>query len=175
MQRASLWIPAFLIITLCCIVIACNKDKYSTKPQLSIVSINTFIPSPDTAGDGSLNVVLQYTAKTGDLGGDTLIALRTRLNQDFIPVGTGNTDTFTGPIPAYPAQPKAQFLFNVPHQQLYESTSTNQNEPDTMIFRFALRGPNIVASDTITSPRLIAIGHLIGLFVYFDIIKCLEI
>lgn len=158
MQRASLRIPFLLIIALCCIVYACSKDKYGAKPQLSILSINTFIPSPDTAGDGSLNVVLQYTAKTGDLGGDTLIALRTRLNQDFIPVGTGNTDTFTGPIPAYPAQPKAQFLFTVDHQDLYEAPGTNQNEPDTMIFRFALRGPNIIASDTITSARIIAIG-----------------
>jgi hypothetical protein len=158
MNRASLRIPAFLIITLCCIIISCNKDKYTTKPQLSIVSINTFIPSPDTAGDGSLNVVLQYTSKKGNLGGGTFVAIRTRLNQDFIPVGSGNTDTFTGVIPAYPNQPKAQFLFTVPHQQLYESTATNQDEPDTIIFKFAAIDADKNSSDTITSPKIIAVG-----------------
>jgi hypothetical protein len=159
MHSAYFRIPALLIISLCCFVLSCSKDKYTTKPQLTIESINTLIPAPDSSGDGSLNVLLQYTSKKGNLGGGYFVAIRTRLNQDFIPSGTGNTDTFSGPIPPFPDKSKAEFQFTADYQSLYEATSTRPSEPDTIIFKFAAIDADKNSSDTITSPKIIILGQ----------------
>lgn len=159
MKRASFRIPAVLIIALCWFPISCSKDKFTTKPQISIESINTLIPVPNSTGDGTLNVLLKYTSKKGNLGNGYFVAIRTRLNQDYIVPGTGNTDTFSGSIPPFPDQSKAEFEFTATWQQLYEGTSRNPPEPDTIVFKFAAIDADKNSSDTITSPRIIVLGQ----------------
>ena len=153
MHFASFRIPALLTITLCFIGLSCSKDKYTTKPQLTIELLNTLIPAPG----GTLNVMLQYTSKKGNLGGGYFIALRKRLNQDFIAIH--NTDTFSGLIPAFPAQSKAEFKFTADWQSLYDSPPTNSTEPDTIVFKFAAMDADSNFSDTITSPKIIVLGQ----------------
>src|SRR5579872_3094099 len=106
MQRASFWIPVSLIALLGFFFVSCNKNGYTTKPQIKITSINTLIHPGET-----LTVVLTYTSKKGDLGGGTFVAIRNRLNQDPL-LGTAvNVDTVTGPIPNFPDKSSAEFDF----------------------------------------------------------------
>jgi hypothetical protein len=153
MKRAPFWISAFLILLIGLIPVACSKDKYTTKPQLSIKSVNsTLIPL-----GGGLDVILQYTSKKGNLGGGKFVAIRTRLNQDFLQ--NSNTDTFSGTIPQFPNQSKAEFDFTADWQSLYDANSGNPTEPDTIIFKFAAIDTDNNTSDTITSPRIIVLGQ----------------
>jgi hypothetical protein len=147
MKCASFRLPASLIILLSCILVSCSKDKYTTKPQISIVSINTQVPV-----NGVLNVTLQVTSKKGDLGGGYFVAIRNRLNQDPLLPGTGNTDTLSGVIPTYPDQSKSEFLFSADWQTLHES---NTSENDTIIMKFAAIDANMNSSDTIVSPMIV--------------------
>jgi hypothetical protein len=152
MVRAFFLKPVFLIISLCCIIISCNKNKYTIKPQISIKSINKTLLSPGE----DLDIIFQYTSKKGNLGGGYLVALRTRLNKDFLQ--NSNTDTFSGPIPQFPNESKAEFDFFASHQSLYDAGSGNPTEPDTIIFKFAAIDADKNSSDTITSPRIIVLG-----------------
>jgi hypothetical protein len=45
------------------VVVACNKDKFQTKPSLELKSINTKTVQPTQ----NLNIVLKYTYKEGDV------------------------------------------------------------------------------------------------------------
>jgi len=51
-----------LIFLAVCISLSCNKDKFTTKPQLKIKSIN----SKDISGSQTLRIILSITDKEGD-------------------------------------------------------------------------------------------------------------
>lgn len=57
--------------------IACKRDKFETRPQIKLKSINSTV----IAVGESLVVQLEYTDKQGDLGQDTLMSIRRRLNR----------------------------------------------------------------------------------------------
>ena len=59
MKFTYLLIAAVLIIA-----VSCKKNSYTTKPQITITSINTLIDS-----GGNLTVTFKFTDKQGDLGG----------------------------------------------------------------------------------------------------------
>ena len=56
-------------------MIACDKDKFETVPQLTYISRNTDI----VPVNGSLRVVVEYTDKEGDVS-DSIFIVRQRLN-----------------------------------------------------------------------------------------------
>lgn len=149
MQRASFWIPVSLIVLLGFFLASCNKNGYTTKPQLKITSINTLIHPGET-----LTVVLTYTSKKGDLGGGTFVAIRNRLNQDPL-LGTAvNVDTVTGPIPNFPDKPSAEFDFTEDWATyLHQSDAEN----DTIVFKFAAIDRAGNSSDTITTPKIVVL------------------
>jgi len=141
MNRAPFLIPAILII-----VVSCSKDTYTTKPQLSITSINTTVPVA-----GILDVLFTYTSKQGDLGQGRMVIIRNRLNQEPVPINGGNTDTLSGPIPDYPDKSKAQMELKLDWNSLHETDDEN----DTIIMKFAVIDRAMNSSDTILSPQII--------------------
>jgi hypothetical protein len=147
MNRASFWIPASLIFLFGFILVSCSKNKYTTKPQISIKSINTFIPI-----QGTLTVDIVYTSKSGDIGGGHLVAIRNRLNQDPLPPGSANNDSSYEDIPTFPDQSKADIQFTEDWAgYLHQSPNS---EPDSIVFKFAVIDRAGISSDTITSPLI---------------------
>jgi hypothetical protein len=147
MNRALLTIPAFLILLLSLVLFSCSKDKYTTKPQLKLTSINTVVPV-----NGQLEAKFEYTSKPGDIGGGTMLAIRNRLNQDSVLVGAGNTDTLPSQFPSFPTTPKAEIEYDIDWQSLHED-SNNLN--DTIIMKYALIDAAGNSSDTISSPQIV--------------------
>jgi len=69
------------------VITACHKDKFQTKPTISVKEINTTdVPAPD----GTLRITLECTDKEGDEGGGQLTYVRVRTNSTAIPDPTNN-------------------------------------------------------------------------------------
>ena len=64
------------ITLLAAVIVACNKDKFQTKPQIKIKSVTPNI----VPVNGTLSVILQFTDKQGDVS-DSIIVVRERTNQ----------------------------------------------------------------------------------------------
>ena len=111
------------------LVIACNKEKFQTKPQISIESINTVVPVA-----GNLDAKLKFTQKSGKLSQGTFIAIRNRLNQRPLPPGNASTDTLVSSIPSFPDKNQGEFNFTLDYNYLKESDQEN----DTIIFKLAV-------------------------------------
>jgi len=128
-------------------MIACKKDPL-TKPQISIESINTLIPV-----GGGLQAKLKFTQKNGKLATGIFIAIRNRLNQIPLPIGTASADTLTGPIPDFPDKNKGEFLFTLDYSYLHQSDVEN----DTIQFKFAVVDAGGNKSDTVTSDKVVVL------------------
>jgi hypothetical protein len=151
MNRASFWIPASLIFLFGFFLVSCSKNKYTTKPQISIKSINTLIHPGET-----LTAIIQYTSKPGDIGGGHLVAIRNRLNQDPLPPGTPSPDSSYEDIPQFPDLSKADIQFTEDWAgYLHESDIEN----DTINFQFAVIDRAGISSDTITTQKIIVLYH----------------
>ncbi|HMH23725.1 MAG TPA: hypothetical protein VK563_18190 [Puia sp.] len=144
MKLIPLLIPLLLIIA-----VSCSKSGYTTKPQITITSINTIIDS-----GGNLDVKLKFTDKQGDLGMGQFTSMRTRLNQRP-PSNGGTADTVFNQVPSFPNLSTGEFEFTLPYQILNESTQEN----DTVIFKFAVVDRAGNKSDTITSPKVVVLYH----------------
>lgn len=131
------------------VVVACNKDKFETKPHIEINSYNTkeVFPSQDLVID------LEYTDKEGDLGGGTLWANLQRLNQRPLPPNTNKADTLVIPITSFPTHDKGSLSFTLNYGFLKEHPSEN----DTIQIHFAVTDIAGNASDTITSDNIVII------------------
>jgi hypothetical protein len=141
------------------LAIACSKDKYQTKPQISIKSINpTVVPV-----NGILDILLSYTDKQGDLGEDTIFIKKIRTNSRVVPT---LRDSLYFQIPKYPDNPKGEIELKLDYEGSLKSaqaappiagTNPVEYESDTLIFKINVkdRGGNI--SDTLTTGKIVVI------------------
>ncbi|MBD0331937.1 MAG: hypothetical protein ICV66_04720 [Chitinophagaceae bacterium] len=141
-------IIAALLICIGVIVMACNKDKFQTKPQLSIKSINS---SRIPAG-GTLVVTLKYTDKEGDVD-DSLLIVRERTNER----STTPPTILPFEIPEFPNEKQGELqvaldynfalTFALPPIRI-PGSDPERYEPDTLNFKFVLRDQAGNKSDT---------------------------
>ena len=136
----------FLFFAISLILLISCKKSNQTKPKISIESINTLIPV-----NGSLNARLKFTEKNGGLAKGTFIAIRNRLNQRPLPIGTASADTLVGPIPYFPVKSEGEFLYTLDYNYLKESDIEN----DTILFKFAVIDRFGNKSDTISSNKIV--------------------
>ncbi|HMI60290.1 MAG TPA: hypothetical protein VK518_05260 [Puia sp.] len=139
------------VLALLLAIASCSKSNNSSKPTLSIKSINTQVPV-----NGSLDVVLNFQSKSSNLSEGTFVAIRNRLNQQGLTNGSSSPDTVTGPIPQFPNQQKGQFEFSLDWANYLHQSDT---ENDTIVFKFAAIDKAGNSSDTITSPKIIVAYH----------------
>jgi hypothetical protein len=61
---------------------SCGKDKFQTKPQITITSVSTdIVPAPSTQNpQPGVRIVLEFTDQEGDVS-DSVIMVRQRLNR----------------------------------------------------------------------------------------------
>jgi len=132
-------------------LVACHKDKFQTKPTLSVKEINnTDVPAPD----GTLRITLECTDKEGDGGGGQLTYIRVRTNSTAIPDPTNNdkADTAHATVPDFPTKDKVEITLDIPYNFLDEDPTLN----DTMFFRLTLRDRGSNQSDTISTTQIVA-------------------
>lgn len=131
------------------VIIACNKGKFQTRPTLKLRSISTNI----LPVGGTLNISLEYTDKEGDLGGDTLLSIRTRSNRRPIPPTTVSPDYLHNYIPEFPKKIQGQFEVKLGYGYLHQSDIEN----DTIILRFIAKDNAGNISDTVTTGKIVVL------------------
>jgi hypothetical protein len=136
-------------------VIACNKDKFLTKPTIKIKSLNSeYVPL-----NGSLIITLECTDKEGDVQ-DSIFIVKRRLNRRVVPT---LRDTLRYKFPIFPNTPRTEVVATLDYQTILSASSppnipgTNppQKELDTLILKLAVRDRAGHISDTITSKQII--------------------
>jgi hypothetical protein len=137
-----------IITTLFVGLISCNKDKFQTKPQISIKSYNTKAVQPAQ----ELIVTLNYTDKEGDLADGKLVYIPRRLNRRPIPGGGSIIDSVSNLLASdFPDTDKGELQLRLDHAVL----KTTATENDTLLFRFVLVDRAGNKSDTVTSDNIV--------------------
>lgn len=137
----------FSLFLLSGVLIACDKDKFETKPQLKIKSTNvTAVPFNST-----FVVTLEFTDKEGDVS-DSLFVIRERTNVRF----PAKPPTIEFAIPEFPSRTQGEFQVSFDYQlQLINGLSSipvpgnpSQRVPDSLTFKFVAKDKQGNLSDT---------------------------
>ncbi len=149
MKRRSVYALCSVILIVC-VLTACHKDKFQTKPTISIKEIN----STEIPEGGTLRITLECTDKEGDEGNGMLTYIRVRTNSTPIPDPGNNdkADTAVYPVPDFPSKDKVEMTVDIPYTFLDEDPGVN----DTMYFRLTLRDRGNNQSDTISTVPIVA-------------------
>jgi hypothetical protein len=148
-MRAKILIVSLITILLA----ACNKDKFTTKPQIEFDNVNTDVVQPGS----QLIITLTYRDKEGDIR-DSIYVERRAVNCE--------TDTIRAlyAIPTnVPKIKNAEGNIVISYSHLPDFTYPNIGDPtcgtaaDTCIYRFALSDEAGNVSDTISSPQIIIV------------------
>ena len=128
-------------------ILACNKDKFETKPTLKYKSSNTDV----VPLSGNLQVILEFTDKEGDL--DSVFVIRQRLNKKN-PVPQKLLPFL---LPEFGKETKGEILLNLNQSNSLSLQLTpipipgqNKFEPDTLRLKFVAKDKGNNKSDTIS-------------------------
>jgi hypothetical protein len=138
-----------LFLLVASVVMACSKDKLSTKPSIRIKNINTTEVFPGT----DLRISLEFKDKEGDLGGGILTYIRNRTNIKPIPDATSNdkNDTVEYIIPIFPKTSTGDIDLNIQNSFLSEDPFDN----DTMFFKIFVKDVAGNLSDTVQTESIV--------------------
>jgi hypothetical protein len=129
-------------------LIACNKDKFQTKPQITIRDYS----SKEISQGGTLEVRLNYTDKEGDVGQGSFFGARLRQNiRALNPTDNDQLDTLRYSLPEMPDIDKGVIVMKLDYNFLKESLTEN----DTIVFKIAIKDRAGNASDTLTTDKLV--------------------
>ena len=134
---------------------ACNKDKYNTKPTLTLRSINT----KDVAANSNLVFEFVVTDKEGDIS-DSIYVKKVRLNRVVVPT---IRDSFSFRLPDVPNTTKSFVTVDLGYQNYLISAINPRptvgppagRESDTLLFKFVLKDKAKNISDTFTSEQIV--------------------
>ena len=136
------------------VLFACSKNKFQTKPQISVKSVSTRV----VPINGDLTITLSYTDKEGDIS-DSLFFIKKRLNKRFAATISGR-DTIGYPIPDFPNYDKGEIGMALRYQDhLISAQSPNtipgsnpvQYEPDSLDFKIWIIDKAKNVSDTVST------------------------
>ncbi|HEY0679657.1 MAG TPA: hypothetical protein VGD17_15335 [Chitinophagaceae bacterium] len=144
------------IVLLALAVTACNKDKFQTKPTLSLKSMNgNVVPS-----GASLALEFEFTDKEGDVN-DTLFVKKIRLNKIKVPTVR---DSFPLAVPNFPENNQGTLKVVLDHSFYLTSAInppkdpvTGKNMNDTLILKFVLKDRANNVSDTVTTEQIVVL------------------
>lgn len=139
------------ILSFCLVVataIACNKDKFQTKPQIKIKSTSTEI----VPINGILRVTLEFTDKEGDVA-NLITVKKDRLNQRVVAT---LRDSFDLNVPEFPNTDRGEIELDLEYQNHLISAQNppsqvgdpTKNEADTLMLKFVLQDKAGNKSDT---------------------------
>jgi hypothetical protein len=141
----------FVVSAFVVIMVACSKDKFQTKPTISVKSINgDFVPL-----NGTFILTLECTDKEGDVQ-DSVIIIKRRLNKRKVAT---LRDTLRYKFPVFPKSTRTQVQATLDYQSILSASnppfipgsSPARREVDTLILRLAVRDNAGNTSDTVES------------------------
>ena len=127
------------------LALGCSKDNASGGPTIAIKSYTEQVHND---GNG-FSAVLSFSQSGGNISGDSLVIIEHRYNQSYAP---DHADTFATRLPYTPSAAKAEFT---PHLSWDFIQYGNQDENDTVDFRFVLIDQNLKHSDTVATGLVI--------------------
>ncbi len=144
----------FLFSIILIIAVACNKDKFQTKPRLEIKSYNTTL----VPFNGTFVVNLRCFDKEGDVQ-DSLIIIKNRLNKRVV---TTIRDTLRYKFPVFPKNSTTEIEATLDFQSILSALNPPNipgsnpltKELDTLILKFAVKDNAGNVSDTIQSREI---------------------
>ena len=140
MQSKGLLLISALMLTL-----GCSKDNASTAPTIAIKSYTNTV---NNDGNG-FSAVLSFSQSGGNISGDSLVIIERRYNQSY---ASEHTDTFPTRLAFTPTASKAEFTARLAWDFIQYG---NQDENDTVDFRFVLIDQNLKHSDTVVTGKVI--------------------
>jgi hypothetical protein len=149
-MKKILSIPAVVLL-----LVACDKGKFETKPQLTLKSVK----STEIPFGAPLQVVIEFTDKEGDLS-DTLYFIRQRLNASD-PVTPFRSEY---KMPDFPNTVKGDIEINLDYQTdltfnlppiRIPGSNPDRNEKDTMRYKIVARDKEGNLSDTLIIDNII--------------------
>ncbi|NOT50156.1 MAG: hypothetical protein HOP10_02655 [Chitinophagaceae bacterium] len=144
-----LFVPLLSILIF--IAVGCGKDKFLTKPTITIKEISgNFVPL-----NGSLQVTLECTDKEGDVQ-DSVFVVKNRLNKRVVPT---IRDTLRYKFPVFPTKTRTEIVLTFDYQSILSAqnppfipgSSPAQRELDTLVIKFAVKDNAGNISDTVIS------------------------
>jgi hypothetical protein len=140
------------------IIIACNKDKFQTKPQLTVKSTSGNIIPPNA----NFQVVLEYTDKEGDID-DTIIIKKERLN--IRRAALTLRDSINLKVPEFPNKDRGEITLNLEYQNHLISAqpaptqigNPTLRESDTLRLKIYIRDKAKNKSDSVVIEPVIVI------------------
>lgn len=149
-MKFSLIVASLLVI----VVMACNKDKFQTKPTIIIKSVNTEV----VPFNGSLVVTLECTDKEGDVQ-DSIFIVKRRLNKRVVPTVR---DTLRYKFPVFPTNTRTEIQVVLDYQNILSAinppnipgSNPVRKELDTLVLKFAVRDKAGNKSDTVQSQQI---------------------
>jgi hypothetical protein len=143
-MNTKIWLAIFAL----CILFACSKNTYNTKPTIKIKSI-----SGNFFGFGQgLNMELEVTDKEGDVT-DSLYIRKVRVNKRITETLKGR-DTLRFKIPDAPNASDGIVAVSLDYNN-HLVTARTPIENDSIIFKIALKDKARNVSDTITSELIV--------------------
>jgi hypothetical protein len=146
-----------LVLSILAVVLfACSKDKFETKPQIKIKSIN----GERIAFKSTLVATLEYTDKEGDL--DSVFVVRQRLNR-----ATGGPlimPALPYPLPEFNNETSGDIVVSLAFDNALTlamtairipGSSPVQFQPDTIQLKFVVKDKAGNLSDTAVSDKII--------------------
>jgi len=141
----------FVVVLLIIMALSCGKDKFKTKPQIEIKSINNDV----IAKDQTLVVLLRFTDKEGDLADGKFVYIPKRLNSRPLLPTVPNYDSVKLVIPKFPDETDGEFSLSLPWLNLHKSDTEN----DTIIMRFVVVDRADNKSDTLSTDKLVILKN----------------
>lgn len=147
----------FILTIITVVAVACNKDKFQTKPTLEIKSYSTLtVPF-----NGSIVINLRAFDKEGDVQ-DSLIIIKNRMNKRVV---TTIRDTLRYKFPVFPKNTTTDIQATLDFQTILSAlnppnipgSNPVMKERDTLILKFAVKDNAGNVSDTISSQQIIVI------------------
>src|SRR3954471_779168 len=98
-----------LFLSISIVLFACDKNKFETKPQIKVKSVN----EGDVSFSGTVSVTLEATDKEGDLGKGSFTYLPQLMNKRRLQPGIPPYAPITVDIPDFPNKPKTELELHI--------------------------------------------------------------
>jgi hypothetical protein len=137
---------SLLLISALMLALGCSKDNASSGPTIVIKSYTSAV---NNDGNG-FSAILTFSQSGGNISGDSLVIIEHRYNQSY--ANPDHLDTFPTLLPITPSAAKAEFTAHLAWEFIQYG---NQDENDTVDFKFVLIDQNLKHSDTVTTGKVI--------------------
>jgi hypothetical protein len=139
-----------LLLLAAFLVSSCNKDKFTTKPQLTLKSIS---PNP-LPNNSIIQFDIQFTDKEGDIGDSLFMNRISRVCPSNV------VFNLSGPLPKFTTTSYQEGIFEIKYAYNLNGTglpiiTSCSNRNDTSIFRIWLKDKAGNSSDTLVTPPVV--------------------